>query len=40
MLELQQKKNKAVAELMAYVGRSVKMEYDRALNGGSGSNKL
>jgi len=28
-------KNKAVAELMAYVGRSVKMEYDRALNGGS-----
>ena len=30
-------KKKAVAELMAYVGRSVKMQYDRAINGGSGT---
>lgn len=30
-------KRKAVAELMSYVGRSVKMEYDRAINGGSGT---
>ncbi|WP_459964426.1 C10 family peptidase [Prevotella falsenii] len=30
-------KNKAIAELMIYVGRSVKMAYDRDVNGGSGA---
>ena len=30
-------KNKAVAELMIYVGRAVKMGYDREVNGGSGA---
>ena len=30
-------KNKAIAELMIYVGRSVKMGYDRDVNGGSGA---